>query len=138
MRTTQADANEEIMNRIRELRKAAGYTQEKLASVLCVSQANLSGWELNKWQPDQDALNKMADLFNVSIDYLLGRTENAHDPLSGWTEEEKAAGVGRHPTYLSEDEMNWLELRSEILRLYGEKHLSAVVTMLETWINKKD
>ena len=34
--------------------------------------------------------------------------------------------------------MNWLELRSEILRLYGEKHLSAVVTMLETWINKKD
>ena len=62
MRTTQADANEEIMNRIRELRKAAGYTQEKLASVLCVSHANLSGWELNKWQPDQDALNKMADL----------------------------------------------------------------------------
>lgn len=122
------------MNRIRELRITAGYTQKWLANTLCVSQANLSGWELDKWQPDQEALKKMADLFNVSIDYLLGRT-NSTTP--GWTEEEKAAGVGRHPTYLSEDETNWLELRSEILRTQGEDYLAAVVTMLEAVINKK-
>lgn len=32
-------------------------------------------------------------------------------PSLEWTEEEKAEGVGRHPTYLSEDEVEWLELR---------------------------
>lgn len=61
------------MNRIKELRKQAGLTQDKLAKMLSVTQANLSGWELDKWQPDQEALNKLADYFNVSVDYLLGR-----------------------------------------------------------------
>ncbi|MDE7438951.1 MAG: helix-turn-helix domain-containing protein [Clostridia bacterium] len=66
------------MNRIKELRKQAGLTQEKLAKMLSVTQANLSGWELDKWQPDQEALNKLADYFNVSVDYILGRDVTAN------------------------------------------------------------
>lgn len=65
------------MNRIKELRKQASLTQEKLAKMLSVTQANLSGWELDKWQPDQEALNRLADYFNVSVDYLLGRDEKS-------------------------------------------------------------
>lgn len=68
------------MNRIRELRKHYNYTQQKLANALSITQANLSGWELGKWQPDQEALRKMANLFNVSIDYLLGY-DSEHVPL---------------------------------------------------------
>lgn len=48
-----------------------------------------------------------------------------------WTGEEKAAGVGRHPTYLSEDELNWLELRSEVIRTQGEDYLKTLETMIE-------
>lgn len=63
------------MNRIKELRKSKGYTQSKLANLLNVTQANLSGWETEKWEPDSNALSKLADIFGVSVDYLLGRDE---------------------------------------------------------------
>ncbi len=67
-----------------------------------------------------------------ALERALGLSEQ------NWTEEEKAAGVGRHPTYLSEDEINWLELRSEILRIHGEKYLSALITTLEALTNKQN
>ena len=47
-----------------------------------------------------------------------------------WTDEEKALGVGRHSTYLSEDDYEWLELKSEILRIHGENYLNTLKTML--------
>ncbi len=47
-----------------------------------------------------------------------------------WTDEEKALGVGRHKTYLSEDDYEWLELKSEILRIHGENYLNTLKTML--------
>lgn len=46
--------------------------------------------------------------------------------LSEWTAEEKELGVGKHPTYLSEEETEWLELRSEILRVFGQDYLNAL------------
>lgn len=65
------------MNRIKEMRKAKGYTQEKLATLLHTTQANLSGWEAGKWKPDTEAVAQMADIFGVSVDYLLGRDDTA-------------------------------------------------------------
>lgn len=53
---------------------------------------------------------------------------------SAWTEEEKAEGVGRHPTYLSEDEIEWLELRSEILEKRGNEFYAGLVTTLKALI----
>ena len=64
------------MNRIKEVRKAKGYTQQKLASLLNTTQANLSGWEAGKWKPDMDSISRMASIFGVSVDYLLGRTDD--------------------------------------------------------------
>lgn len=66
------------MNRIKELRKVNGYTQAKLAQILNTTQATLSGWEIGKWEPDNTMLTKMADMFGVSVDYLLGRDASAH------------------------------------------------------------
>ncbi len=57
-------------------------------------------------------------------------------PTFDWSDEEKALGVGRRATYLSEDEWEWLELRSEILRIHGEHYLNTLITML-TAITKK-
>lgn len=120
------------MIRLKELR--GSLTQDQTAKKLGLNRQTYRNYESGMRQPDFETLINIANYYNVSIDYLLGRTDNA---ASGWTEEEKAAGVGRHPTYLSEDETNWLELRSEILRTQGEDYLAAVVTMLEAVINKK-
>ena len=54
-----------------------------------------------------------------------------------WTDEEKALGVGKHPTYLSEEEMEWLELRSEVLRVKGQDYLKTLITMIEAVIKEK-
>lgn len=65
---------EKVMsNRLKELRSSAGLTQKELATVLGVAQPTLSGWETGHFQIDYDSLIKIADYFNTSIDYLLGR-----------------------------------------------------------------
>lgn len=51
-----------------------------------------------------------------------------------WTDEEKALGVGRRATYLSEDEFDWLELRSEVIRTKGEEYLKTVIAMINAII----
>ena len=63
------------MNRIKLLRTQKGLTQVQLAKLMNISQSNLSGWESEKWQPDNDSLINLANYFDVSIDYLLGREE---------------------------------------------------------------
>lgn len=70
------------MNRIREMRKANQMSQGDLAKKLGVAQNTLSTWEIGRHEPDNDALIKIADLFGVSIDYLLGRDEKSSAPQS--------------------------------------------------------
>lgn len=64
------------MNRIKELRKRNNMLQKDLASLLKVSQQTCSNYEAGRHEPDQNSLNIMADYFNVSVDYLLGRSES--------------------------------------------------------------
>ena len=65
------------MNKIKELRIKAGMKQSELSSLLGIAQNTLSYWEQNKYQPDNDTLLKLADIFNVTIDYLLGRSTSS-------------------------------------------------------------
>ncbi|WP_123041939.1 helix-turn-helix domain-containing protein [Cohnella candidum] len=65
-----------IGSRIAFLRDQRGLTQEELASSLGISRAALSHYEKNRREPDTETLSKVADLFSVSIDYLVGRTES--------------------------------------------------------------
>lgn len=60
------------MNRLKELRKSRGLNQTELDKKLGVSQATLSGWEAGAHQPDHEALIKLAGIFNVTPDYILG------------------------------------------------------------------
>ena len=68
--------------RIAQLRDAQGWTQEQTATLLGISRAALSHYEKNRREPDMETLSKFADLFKVSIDYLVGRTENSDMVLS--------------------------------------------------------
>lgn len=57
---------------IRNLRKEHKMTQSQLAILLCTSQDTVSLWELNKSLPDIESLVKLAKIFDVSTDFLLG------------------------------------------------------------------
>ena len=72
----------ETKNRIRELRKSMNLSQEALAAILCTSQQAVSRMENGAYDIPTDLLVKMADSFNVTTDYILGRTDIRRD-LSG-------------------------------------------------------
>lgn len=59
-------------NRIRQLRKEAGLTQEAIGKKLGVIKQTVSSWENGISEPNSDVLSNMASMFGVSIDYLLG------------------------------------------------------------------
>ena len=60
------------MNRIKSLRLSAGMKQIDLAHRLQVGQNTISNWENGKTYPDQESLKKLAALFDVTADYILG------------------------------------------------------------------
>ena len=60
--------------RLKELRKNHMTTQEELAKYLGVGRPTIAGYETKGKQPSFEILDKIADFFNVSIDYLLGRS----------------------------------------------------------------
>ena len=62
---------------IRELRKARGYSQETLAQELNVVRQTVSKWEKGLSVPDADMLEKLAAVFEVSADALLGKSAGA-------------------------------------------------------------
>ena len=72
----------ETKNRIRELRKSMNLSQETLAAILGTSQQAVSRMENGAYDIPTDLLVKMADSFNVTTDYILGRTDIKRD-LSG-------------------------------------------------------
>ena len=62
------------MNRIRQLRTIRQMKQSDLASQLNVKANTISNWENEKSFPDRDSLQRMAAIFDTSVDYLLGGT----------------------------------------------------------------
>lgn len=62
--------------RLKELRKGRNITQLKMAMDLNMSQNTISRYENGEREPGLEELVRIADYFDVSIDYLLGRTEN--------------------------------------------------------------
>lgn len=63
---------------IAELRKEKWLSQEELANSLFVTRQAISKWESDNGSPDINNLQRIAEFFNVSIDYLLGK-ENTHN-----------------------------------------------------------
>ncbi|WP_238886356.1 helix-turn-helix domain-containing protein [Clostridium sp. YIM B02551] len=66
-------------DRLKELREDKKMTQENLANYLGVSRQTISGYELETSEPSITNLIKISDMFNVSLDYLLGRTKEKHN-----------------------------------------------------------
>jgi transcriptional regulator with XRE-family HTH domain len=61
--------------RLAELRKLHGFTQRYIADYIGLSQPSYLRYETGTAEPSQENLVKIADLFDVSLDYLLGRND---------------------------------------------------------------
>lgn len=65
-----------VKNNLKLLRKSKGYTQIALQMKTGIEQALLSKFENGERVPPTETLIKLADFYNVSIDYILCRTDN--------------------------------------------------------------
>ena len=72
----------DFSERLRSLRKKNGITQKQLSSSMGVTERTIVAYETGKMKPNFDALNSLADVFNVSTDYLLGRTDVPNSAVS--------------------------------------------------------
>ena len=70
--------------RLKALRKEAGLTQKELAKQIETSQPSYQYWEKGTRKPSRENIKKLATIFNVSTDYLLGNSDikNPEDELS--------------------------------------------------------
>jgi putative transcriptional regulator len=90
----------EFSERLKDLRRQAGLTQVDVAEKLGISQPAYASWERGVKKPTQENLVKIAQILNVSVDYLVAYSEEKSDELDniellfrmnskGLTDEEK-------------------------------------------------
>lgn len=90
----------EFAERLKNLRKKVGLTQVDVAGKLGISQQAYASWERGVKKPTQENLVKIAQVLNVSVDYLVGNSDERTDDLdniellfrmnsTGLTDEEK-------------------------------------------------
>src|SRR5690625_2415657 len=96
--------------RVRKLRIDRKMTQEELGKKINVSKVSVSGYETGNRTPDMDTLQKLSDVLDVSMDYLLGRSDllqesrNPYYALSKKDERDIAKDLARMMESLEGDE----------------------------------
>lgn len=102
------------MKRIRELRKKKDMSMKALGNLVNVSESAISMYETDKRVPDIDVIYQLADIFDVSIDYLTGRSDddtpaskNKTQPVDEAELDSKLVSILRT---LSEDEVRLVEV----------------------------
>lgn len=102
------------MIRIRELREAKGMQQKELAIDLSVSQPTISDWESGRKIPSARSTKKLADYFDVSIDYLLGWDNKKPAPEDGdGLDEELVTLIKRIPADRMPEVERYLRFQAE-------------------------
>ncbi len=75
-------------NRLKTSREEAGFSQKQVAIELGVSAPTVCEWEKSKKYPSTENLMKLSSLYNVSVDYLLGKTDKKNTAPNGSVSEE--------------------------------------------------
>ena len=86
----------EFNEKLQELRKSKGLTQEELAEAIFVSRTAVSKWESGRGYPNIDSLKELSRFFGVTIDELI-----CPDEIITAAEDEKKALIGRYTTLIS-------------------------------------
>ena len=100
------------MNNLKSARKAKGLTQIEVAEYIGLAQSSYSAWESGKTKIDDASLKRLAELFEVSVDYLLGRVSGPNNrrirvPVLGSV----AAGI---PIEAIEDIIDYEDLDADV------------------------
>lgn len=99
------------MNIIRELRLKRGITQSELAELCLVHQTAVSQWEKGRTLPDKQTLVKLSDIFNVSLDLLMGKNDTSEKknliPVLGYVRAGK-------PIEAYEDVIDYVDIPDEM------------------------
>jgi len=98
--------------RLKELRVEKELTQEKLGEIFNVRKGTVSNWENGNRFPDENTIIKLADFFNVSIDYLLGRTDKRQP--HHLTKEDIIKLAPEYAWLFEEEGLEYVELVEEI------------------------
>ena len=107
--------------RLKQLRKEKGMTQIDLAKAIGVSNGTVAMWETGKRRPSFELLDKLSDVFDRRLDYILGASDDPSTPvltdgdinvLGNWAVQEEYEDVIRKFTLLDE---------------FGQKAVSAVL-----------
>lgn len=112
--------------RLKELRKANKLRQKDIANIANVGQVTVSKWELGKNQLDIETGIILANYFNVSLDYLYGRTDI--DIFLGTKDQTK----------LVEDPQGIFFKNSKYLSNEDQKRLMDYINLLIVWQKFKD
>ncbi len=65
--------------RLRALREEQGFqSQQALANALGVAQSTVANWECGRREPNYETTKRLAELFQVTVDYLMGRGDDPH------------------------------------------------------------
>lgn len=107
-----------MIKNLRELRQSKGVSQQKIADAIHVSQQSVNKYENHNIEPDINTLIKIADYFNVSVDYLIGRTEI----------QQQADALTLSDLSCTEEQM------IKKFRLLSDKQKEFVVNMVESYI----
>lgn len=65
-----------LIERLKSCRKSKGVTQKQVAEYLNMTERGYQNYELGRGEPNIENLIRLADFFDVSIDYLVGRTNH--------------------------------------------------------------
>lgn len=69
-----------MTNRVLELIRNSGKSENALEKAIGLAQGSIKNWRNEKSKPSLEAVSKIADYFGVSVDYLLGKTDNPTPP----------------------------------------------------------
>lgn len=74
---------------IKSLREQKSMTQAMLAKRLCITRSSVNAWEMGISVPSTQSLTELAEIFDVSTDFLLGLNSTSSVNLKGLTEEDR-------------------------------------------------
>lgn len=77
-----------VADRIKTLREQRGFTQTSLSKELGITRSSVNAWEMGISVPSTQYIVELANLFDVSTDYLLGVDSSASISVAGLTEED--------------------------------------------------
>lgn len=89
--------------RLRELRKKKGLTMKELGKRFSLAESTISGYENGNRKPDLEMIDGFADFFEVSSDYLLGRTDNVSLQKSNQVADKDEKDIAKRMEKIRED-----------------------------------